>query len=577
MPIIATVLSESSQSVTRPIAFDIINQVKKITDIQGDIKVYYPGDSNRMAQAGSTIDNKSRDPQLPNDEMLFIEVEDTFNQDALASTAVFYQDQHPVFIDKLLGVYITPVYSSANVTINFKYRTRSKTQAERWVNDVRMRVSNMRDINLHSVSYHYPLPKAYLDLIYLIHTCRESTDGYGDMLAEYLVRHSDPRLKLTGDLSGKSGMLVISEKQTRIQGRFGFDAVPEKPERDDGNGTWTISFSYNLMYEKPIACTMRYPVMVHNQLLPERFVTMESTQYDHSDKVNGMSYSLSALSAFEQQNVLRSHVQTDMMLRLPQHDEFSEFPRMPGTFPIFSILCEVGDTDRKTLFNLSDMGDIILDQDMLSFITGSEYEFITSYYRSIFQIMLYDGDNLVGNKKLVCKRNGDICAASDLSRRKLNRVVFSIVTDHSKFPMEPLERLKKYPRAYAKVIFALNWIFANTPYDESMGSKRYFTTLDFQEPFKSIINTDPRKNSTYTGSNGYYNHNSLSPVNGNLIPPTVSNVFDTSFNRSLGGLNHPLDKLSPIRGEVLEDIRNELIRTNTHQNVAIGVVKTNYN
>jgi DUF2075 family protein len=60
---------------------------------------------------------------------------------ALATTAV-NQAEHPtVFYDSKLQVSLAPIYVTTDVSLNVKYRTPSRTEALRWQDDLRVRLS----------------------------------------------------------------------------------------------------------------------------------------------------------------------------------------------------------------------------------------------------------------------------------------------------------------------------------------------------------------------------------------------------------------------------------------------------
>ena len=76
-------------------------------------------------------------------------------EEDITSTDAYGRHTYPIFKDTKLGVYLTPVYSKTNVTINFKYRTPSKTEAMRWRDDMRNKLSQMRDMKVDVVADYY--------------------------------------------------------------------------------------------------------------------------------------------------------------------------------------------------------------------------------------------------------------------------------------------------------------------------------------------------------------------------------------------------------------------------------------
>lgn len=505
MPNVNVALPETSQTILRPAVLDIVKQVQEITKIDPKSKIQFPGDIQTMQTAGTEIGTtQNRSAIFGSDKYTFIEVEEDYDLDGLGSTSVDGKGNYPVFLDEKLGVSLSPIYASYKVTINFKYRCPSKTEALKWRDDMRIRVSQMRDINLHNITYTYFLPLELLVLIKIIYEKRENYLGYGQSFQEYFISNSSDRLKLISDTVGKDTRLGIAETQGRIQGMYGFEGMPEKPERDDTNGSWTISFSYNFTYDKPIGCNMIYPVMVHNQLLPIGYTHYYNKSVD-LDKINKeVRGSKVALFAFESDTIMNTSINPLPYIRLPEFDDYV-IPGTPrGTGTAIMALCEVDTNDKKTLLNLNELGSLVMDKDILQFIKEVEYPYICKLYKSIINISLYrnkqptytttiDSDNLLNIK-----------AVNALDLRNQYRVRIAIVTDLTMLPKQAIDRLKRYPKAFVKLIGAINELLRNHPDLIRLADKEIISNLDFSNVY--AILTGMRYNNGSGESTGlYYN------------------------------------------------------------------------
>lgn len=563
MPTVSLTLPEITQAVIRPIVYDIIGQVQHITKIDPSTKIYFSGDSGKRQTSGSSIDSDTdRLAVFNTNRMAFIEVEEEYDIGAIGTTAVTRGEQLPVFIDEALGVHIAPVYASTDMVINFKYRCPSKTEAIRWRDDIRIRVSQMNNIFMHSVTYHYMLPIEAIVLTQAIHANREANFGYGETYEEYMTAHSTPRLTLVGDLTNKSSSLVISETQCRIIGLYGFDALPDKPEHDDGTGTWTISFSYKFSYEKPIGCAIRYPVIVHNQLLPQDLIDFTDKAYD-IDKVN-KSYSLSidALHSFESGAIMNSRIIYDYEIKIPSYDDFIPGSYNKGMGTVLTALCEV-DADKHTLLNLNELGDIAVDVDVMQFIKESELQYMGKAYFSILNLSLYRDKFLASSGTLSLDASLNVTSVNELDLRRQHRVMLSIVTDLTMLTKEALDRLRRYPKALVKIIGAINEILRNHPDFEKLSTKPVVTKRDLDPIYRmitgySLSNGAKGTNSEYYGPGR--NINSW-PYSGN------------KYSDSKIGINNGM--FSDIDPRVVENYRNNRIGNNTVMTTGIVAYKHN--
>jgi hypothetical protein len=567
MPNISLTLPGISQSVTRPVIFDIINQLNEITKTNKDTKIFFPGDIAKMRTPGTSIDDQTERFAVFNTNYItFIEVEEDYDHDTLGSTAVSRKEHIPTFIDRRLGMYVTPVYATSNVVINFKYRCPNKTEALRWRDDIRMRVSQLRDVSLHNLTYHYLLSPEVLDIIQEVYIRREAVASYNETLEEYILSHSTDRLTVIGDLVAKSPKLAISETQCRIVGTYGWDAIPDKPDRED-SGVFTISFSYKFSYEKPIACNFRYPVMVHNQLMPKQYTYFSDKAYDLYRLDKSFTLSLGALNKFETDTVMDNAIQPDALIRLPSFDDFKIQIVPPGTGTVFIALSEVDIDNKMDLLNLNDLGNLIMDPDILEFIVQSEYPYICNLYSSIINLSLYRNEYLTSSKSIKMNQACNVSAVLSLDLRNQHRVRFSLITDLSLLNAAALERLKKFPKAFIKIIGAINELLRNHPDFVNLGSKSCITINDFS-PIYAILTGQYYDNGKSGSSDGKYYGDGLG-VSGF---PAFNNK-DRAVN---GGVSFTKDKKNngskvyadiPLR--VIESYRRNRISTNTVSVVGI--------
>lgn len=508
MPNVNVALPETSQSILRPVVLDMVKQVQEITKIDPNSKIQFPGDIEIMQTAGSELGTtQNRTAIFGADRYTFIQVEEDYNVENLGTTSIDGRGNPPVFLDEKIGVSLSPIYASYKVNINFKYRCPSKTEALKWRDDMRMRISQMRDINLHNITYTYFLPLELLTLIKIIYDKRENFLPYSQTFQEYFTSNSTDRLKLISDAVGKDTRLAIAETQCRIIGMFGFDGIPEKPERDDSNGTWTVSFSYSFSYDKPLGCNMIYPIIVHNQLLPIGYTHYynKSIDLDKIDKEFGRSGA--TLFAFESDTIMNTRINPLPYIRLPEFDDYV-IPSTPrGTGTAIMALCEVDITDNKTLLNLNELGDIIIDKDIMEFIKGVEYPYICKLYSSIINVTLYRNKQPTYTTTIDCDNNLNVKAINSLDLRNQYRVRIALITDLTLLRKEAIDRLKRYPKAFIKLIGAINELLRNHPDLQKMGDQELISNLDFSNIY--AILTGMRYNNGSGESTGLYYNSGL--------------------------------------------------------------------
>lgn len=548
MPKFNEVLGSLTQSITRPIIYDIINQLSNITGIKKDAKIRFPGDGQKMQTSGSNIDEENdKFPLLNTDRYNYIDVKESYDLDAISTTAINGQEYTPIFFDKTLDLFVAPIYATSDIVVSFKHVFTNKSEAGLFLDNIRSKKSAMYDLNIHDITYHYLLPPSILLVIKAVHNKREAYLGYGQSLEEYIISNSTDRLTIVSDLVNKDSRLAVSETQTRIIGLYGFDDLPDKPERDESNGTWIISYDYKFSYEKPLSCFIRYPCLVHNNLLPKEYTTFNSNMKDYKELDTSRSTSFKALSIFESDEGRDLRSGSNYMLRLPDFDDY-DIPAVPSkTGSVFIALCQVDQQDKRTLLDLNDLGDVMIDKDILEFIKGTEYTNITELYKSILHLSLYRNNFLVSSGYLECSNAGIVKAKVDLDLRKQYRVRLSIVTDLTMLTKNAIETLKKYPKALVKIIGSINELLKNNPDFINLGDKTSISNSDFDNVYRILT--------------GYGYIPSANNGNNNYI------IYDDSLIQRRSHLFKDIDPL------LVEQYRNQRISSNNIQ--LYGIVNVN--
>jgi len=490
MPVVSMTIPDVEQAIVRPALIDIIHQIEDIVHISKDTRIMFPGDIMVNQTTKTSIDDlNDRSAVFTNDRYLYVEVDHNYNEDQIASTPVHMREHNPVFVDPELLVSVWPIYLSTQYTINFKYVTPSKTEAVRWRDDIYARITQMRDINMHDITYHYQIPKPLWELLTVIHTHKSRIDDSD--WQHYINSHASPRLSLLTDITGKNQALAISEKQTRILGQFDFSPVPEKIERDD-SGVWTCSFGYRITFEKPAMIGMRYPIMVCNRILPAKYVTHVSSYDDENKHRYRRSRSMDALSFFETSSQIDYMSNIYVPYRIPEFDELKASRYMAGYMPALSVLTELDETDRKTMFSIDDLDPYAFDVDVLEFIRESEYPYIHHGYQSAIHIGLYKNYQFSSDRMLTCDSDLNIVAAKELSLTNPYHVVFSLITDLTYLKESAIERLRKYPKVFVKIIGYINEMYRDHPELKKLADKPRVTEIDFERFFKQVMGRTSR-------------------------------------------------------------------------------------
>ncbi len=454
------------------------------------------GDEGRAAQQNSTV---IKDPITENrwsyNEKITIEVDEDYDRNRLLNTYVKQPETNYIFKDENIPIFIKPIYSSSEVKITVKYRSRDINQAKKWRNDMRTKAAMMRDINLHEITYHYHLQEQFIVILKELHRLRENIAGYNESWDDYFINRLTSKASIVSNMSGTQALWAIAEKQIRVQGYFDFEGVPDRGDREGDQDNWGMSFTYLFKYEKPIECNMIYPIMVHNQLLTEEFRPKEKT-YTIEDQLRTFTRSGRVFAEFES-DMKSLTIKGNSGISIPSFDEFYPDSILPSTVRIFTALTSIVPEDRKYLFNIKDLGDFSLEPLILDFIINSEYPYLGRDFQSIFCLSFYRESNLTSSGNVTVDKDLNVFSAVDLNLRKSHRVRLSLVTDLSYLSLEAIARLRKYPLVAQKLIGAINSALMDLG-GQSDINKSALTASDLAIINKKIRPEDDRENLLYT-------------------------------------------------------------------------------
>lgn len=460
---------------------DIARQLLKITNLPEQTKLVFPGDVDKQMQPGTSIGQQDATSIFPFGERILIEVEEEYERDRLLSTAVMRPENLFIFRDDLLETAIKPVYSETALTLTFHYRAKDKIGAQRWRDDIRTKVSMDRDIHLHNLTYHYLVPPEFLYILKEIHRMRENVDGYNEVYDVYFKDRVTQRASLLTNLSGSQSAWGISETQMRVVGWFDFEGVPERGSKEDDGDTWTISFSYKFRYDKPIACSMHYPLMIHNQLLDQKYRPDEPV-YDVTEQLSSYTSSSRDFTYFEKG---RKRV-TVPGYAVPSFDEFIPTDILIDTMRIITALVSIDTTatNPKLLMNLRELGDIELNPIILDFLV-KETPFICKPYHSIFTLSLYRSILLAEADEIQIDADLNIYSKDDLSLRNYYHVRLALVTNLNLLTESALLRLRNSGLALQLLLDAIDPTLKLKDVDAAIAKKR--ENIVYDEPGIGLI------------------------------------------------------------------------------------------
>lgn len=273
MPNILVPIPVTYSPVHRRVAMSVIENVMRITGIDKSTRVELRGDLNVATQPGGELGDVGKTLRFQNDGRLIVTAQETYRESEVLNTSVRQPNIDPIFEDRAIGVHIKPVYSYTDVELSFTYRAKTRQEVTMWRDDIKVRIGDNRQQHLHELDYMFPIPPWCALLLKEVYTRREAVAGYGETLNDYLKAHytKNATVIATQDGDASKAILVVAEKQIGVQGWFDF-IEPVEAEKNEDGPMWQVQFIYRFNYQKPVELNAQYPLVVHNQLIDDKFI-----------------------------------------------------------------------------------------------------------------------------------------------------------------------------------------------------------------------------------------------------------------------------------------------------------------
>lgn len=446
---------ENMSTVSRPISRQVVREVARRLGIPEDTPIYNPGYLGSIATPGSAIGQmgKPEEDRVGDDGLagITIQLEEEYDEDSLFTTALHQSEYPPIFHDPALGVVVRPVYSATVARLSFSVKFRSRTEAVRWRDHIRHKVSaGQRELN-HTVQYAYMFPIECMELLRHVYDLREGNAGYGDSWTEYATERFTPRLKLLSNQKGNFQSPAISESQSDIIGWWDFELAPDTDAISESGEKWVVDFEYTYRYDKPTAVATHHPIIVHQQLLDQTWIpAIERTMVEPV-----RTYSSKTRQALDALRETMEHVPMISGVQIPEWDDWLPAKVMPNTVTVFTAMLMKDENDPTLLVDLNDLGEYRFDPAMLHYLS-EQYRYLTVRGQSPIQVELYRNNEQAPEAGVFV--DASLCARTQtpLDDRSVYHIRVSLLTNLKLLTSIGQKNLLNYPKACIQVLTTLD-------------------------------------------------------------------------------------------------------------------------
>lgn len=536
MPAVLTPLIDTQRTVVRPVVDSIISDLITYLKLPKNVERKYTSEYNPVPSAGSTIDQPDPIVQLGSVPRIYIRYIDKTAEENLITQQVQKHDYDPIFADQSTGTFIRPVYADSNLEITITANFTSRAKAQDWHTNFVYKANQMREIYLHNLNYHYLLPSSVYKLLDMVYTLREQVEGEGLTKEDYIRKYFTKKLTITSDVGGVNKALAIAEIQTRVVGTLESNNLPEKPTYDDGMNVYTSEITYKLTFNKPIGLYLHYHILIHNQLIPYSY--MDHTTVGKIEDYSGTpSYLYEGMYEYDKTMNRDTQHRLPKIYRIPKEDEFIPFLNGLRSSIIFSALLTI--EDNEPLLNLNDLGDYVIDEDIMYFIKDSEYLYLGDIYKSGLTLLLYINEQMAPSGSLKVDKDGNVTPSFKLSKKDRHRVVLVLNTDPNLIMHKYFIRLHKYPRAIVKMLLSVNSGLEHYPEHRISENASRFENSAWDHLYRWYKSADNNR-----VGNGFQDH----PKKLNI--PALKRMYEAPVGRTVQGTHIFAQRMTDDRDNI---------------------------
>jgi len=459
MPHALVTLPDVYESVTRRVAVTATEQLAKVMRLPGDTQVYLPGNTESVPMNGGSF-GECWDPKVryPAEARLVVRYNESINEDNVLAVAVNKPQHMPLFHDEHRDIVIRPVYRYVALAITLEYTAPNITIAQRWVDEMRSRISMYRAELYQDLEYHYAIPEPVWTLLHHLHdTMESSTTPTGKAFDEWFEASRMTPVKTATTLAGTSPTKVIPEHQYEVLGWFDFTATPPTPEKDShDSGSYTSSITYTLHYNRPVQMYCQYPILIHNnpvdaQFRPEKaYETFKTIDRKVSTRKGSFDAMLAQMDA---EGVPYIHY--------PDFDDWVPKFVPSERLTFFTGLLMITPDDPYTLIDLSNLGDMMFSPFFLEyFYTQGDKIFDRS--DSIFEFRLYENNTLRTIEKLTLD-GVTVKSKEALDPTKYYHLQISLKRNWTVVSQNAIQCLRRYPTVTYWALRAVGVKLADRP------------------------------------------------------------------------------------------------------------------
>lgn len=456
-------LPDIYETIIRSVAVSTIKQMAEVMHLPKATKVYLPGHADSVPMNDGLFDNCCENNGVYYDaaERITVTYEEIAEENFTLSTAVYNDENYPLFVNDDQEVYIRPIRRFVDFRIDVEYQAPSIVIAQRWLDEQRIRYSAGAAELTMALEYHYNVSDAVIGLLKGLYdtiqkSCWPTQATFEEWLKAYWVQATTDMVTQ----AGTKPVLTVKERQVDVIGYFDFTTSPNTPQKaSDNTGAYQVGFSFLCRYDRPTHLRVNYPLLMNQKVIPKVF--RESPIYQNYQQADRKT---TALRGTLDHSFILKRPSSQPFVQYPIYDMWvtQDIPKHRLTF--FSGLLMLDSCDMFKLLNLESLGSHALNPYWLEFIkTLGTRAFDKD---GLFEFRLYQGEDWLKVPLYLEPDTLQLRTTAELNPLKCYHVQLSIKTNLYAVSENTWQLMRRYPTVVWLVCRLLNISYGFKPKSE---------------------------------------------------------------------------------------------------------------
>lgn len=433
-------LTNETDSISRAVITGVARDLVRNLDLPNKFGLILPGMVDNEEIVTDPLPD-SKPIQIPSSNLM-LTAEEVFAEQAYGTMELRSGEHRPIFYDPSVGYTVEPQYNMMQTTLTMSFRFKSRTEANNLLSNLRIRAEKHLKGFFHKCWYRYLLPDFFFLLTHDIYSKREAQAGYGVNFNEYFNVCSSDELEVVTTQNGQYIEIAKKELQSRINGLFEFDVVPDNAEYETTESNFLLNISYKFTYHKASHLLFKYPLLVHNLPINSKYYDAEE-MYDINMRLQAPMKTVFDVEYISPEQTIAYQQGVPSPLFHP----YTIKQEPMGSMGLVNVLVVVDPDNPRYVLDLLDIKEYTFAEKTREYLQVNRDK-ITKQFQSPFFLCLYEDDKILSVDRLIVDEELKVYTTFDMNLRRTYLLYLCVIHQPYLLGLKTQEDMRKDPEFF---------------------------------------------------------------------------------------------------------------------------------